>query len=353
MKKNFIILLIGLLPFMSLAQTTIGSSVNPSIGDVYSFTLLKDTSIMRDPGPSGNGVAWSFSNFSDSSMYDFTYSDTTGKPRNASVYPRSNMAFKEAGSSASGLYGFANQNSSAYSICADLFYILNSYYCVPYNGNLDLFRYPMNFGNSFQDADTGYWTVSVPGQGSTDMKRTISSVTTYDGFGNLTINGASKTNVSRIHILQTIIDTINEQLSPPVYVNQVNSVKDIYMWFDNVNKKPVMIMEKDSSRSIGMFQTSTVTRKVLIDDIFLGVKKDQTSNSISIYPNPASNQLLLHRGSDSKEEVRIFDSNGKLVYQSVISGTKNMIDISSLAKGIYFIETGEMNSGKTIRFIKD
>lgn len=59
-----------------------------------------------------------------------------------------------------------------------------------------------------------------------------------------------------------------------------------------------------------------------------------TDNEVSIYPNPATNQLTITY-SQHIEEVRIIDLTGKTV--KIITNNFNNIDISDIAKGLYYV----------------
>lgn len=62
--------------------------------------------------------------------------------------------------------------------------------------------------------------------------------------------------------------------------------------------------------------------------------------SISIYPNPASESVSLKTDYHKYPELRttIHDLSGKTVLESTINGTRNLIDISTLKEGVYYIK---------------
>ena len=58
-------------------------------------------------------------------------------------------------------------------------------------------------------------------------------------------------------------------------------------------------------------------------------------NSISVYPNPASDKLyFIEKGKYPDVEIRIYDLNGKVVFQQMHM-SDNCIDISNLLPGVY------------------
>ena len=75
-----------------------------------------------------------------------------------------------------------------------------------------------------------------------------------------------------------------------------------------------------------------------------------TLNNIAIYPNPVSDQLNIYSENVVIETVAIYSMNGKKVVEELTE--TNSIDVSTLSKGIYFIEVSS-EYGKTVKkFIK-
>ena len=79
------------------------------------------------------------------------------------------------------------------------------------------------------------------------------------------------------------------------------------------------------------------TKKVIINPV--GISEIQNIASLSIFPNPASNNLSLNVELNDFENMTIemTDMYGKLVYTESVQGTyyRNNIDVSNLANGIY------------------
>ena len=75
------------------------------------------------------------------------------------------------------------------------------------------------------------------------------------------------------------------------------------------------------------------------------------SNELRIYPNPANNELrIINHELRENIDIQIFDIVGKLVlsHPSALS-PETIIDISHLAKGMYFLKIGN----KTAKFVKE
>lgn len=79
----------------------------------------------------------------------------------------------------------------------------------------------------------------------------------------------------------------------------------------------------------------------------IGDRYKATMVDIIIYPNPATDKLMLNQKSD----VEIFDITGKLV----IKATKvSQVEVKDLVKGLYFVRVkDENNNTETKKFIKE
>jgi len=73
-------------------------------------------------------------------------------------------------------------------------------------------------------------------------------------------------------------------------------------------------------------------------------------SNIKLYPNPVSDRLFISSENTVVEKIIVYSINGKILFEIV--NETNSIDVSTLSKGIYFIELSS-SEGKSIqRFIK-
>lgn len=63
------------------------------------------------------------------------------------------------------------------------------------------------------------------------------------------------------------------------------------------------------------------------------------SNEISIFPNPAKDQVTIFNSNQSISEIQLFDFNGKCVYQSSQIDLQHSIDVSLFSEGLYLLKT--------------
>ncbi|WP_178988172.1 T9SS type A sorting domain-containing protein [Winogradskyella schleiferi] len=74
-------------------------------------------------------------------------------------------------------------------------------------------------------------------------------------------------------------------------------------------------------------------------------------NSIKLFPNPTKNQLNI-TSKTIINRLTIFDINGRLLSEIELSNSEYTLDVSTLTKGVYFLEIKSGESKSTKKFIK-
>lgn len=92
-----------------------------------------------------------------------------------------------------------------------------------------------------------------------------------------------------------------------------------------------------------------VMDNILTSSGVLSVKDSGVEKSL-IYPNPANDRIFINNIENIKE-VKIYNSEGRLLKN--ISTNSTSIDVSSLEKGIYYVEILTLNKIHKTRFIKE
>jgi N-acetylneuraminic acid mutarotase/PKD repeat protein len=91
-----------------------------------------------------------------------------------------------------------------------------------------------------------------------------------------------------------------------------------------------------------------VTSEVVVSA--LGVN-NISANTIAIYPNPANSEITINAAGQKIDNATIYDINGQTVIDTK-SPSKNNIDVSQLAAGIYFIEVKVNGMSSRVKFVK-
>jgi hypothetical protein len=100
-------------------------------------------------------------------------------------------------------------------------------------------------------------------------------------------------------------------------------------------------------------KTSTVCTSVLVPvlaDVLTGVSSLSNSENIQLFPNPASDKITISSGKSIQSNVlvNIVDVAGRIAhtvsFNNLTANAHQSIDISKLAKGVYFVKINSANS---------
>jgi Tol biopolymer transport system component len=78
----------------------------------------------------------------------------------------------------------------------------------------------------------------------------------------------------------------------------------------------------------------------------LNISEERESAQFELYPNPASDELILRLGENNPALMQVFNTVGKLVYEQVIPRTGGLvrIDVADWPAGIYLVKIRGRNS---------
>ena len=65
---------------------------------------------------------------------------------------------------------------------------------------------------------------------------------------------------------------------------------------------------------------------------------------VRMYPNPAANQVTIDLQNTTANEIRMVDLYGRIVVKKSVNSQSEVIDLSNLAHGMYFVQI--CNNGK-------
>ncbi len=97
---------------------------------------------------------------------------------------------------------------------------------------------------------------------------------------------------------------------------------------------------------------STKNYNVTVQKTIVGLQKNETNNAISLYPNPASNEVLLNT-TKPIQTIFVYDIQGRLMKEIEANNAMAIaIDIQSLKCGIYIMTVRTKEGEAFIRFTK-
>jgi hypothetical protein len=175
----------------------------------------------------------------------------------------------------------------------------------------------------------------------------------YLGTGNLIwnvyeIENTSITPVSSFDVYWDTLANGNWQVMINVPGNQYTATDINYTMHPNARYRIV------ANWSYSCTPSRSANNQVLSNIIRIppaGINTPGPGQSISLYPNPAMNELMISCGTDQVEEVAILSADGKLV-SSILHPVHNRLDISRLAEGIYIAEIKISNTIQRIKWVK-
>ncbi|MEI6508163.1 MAG: T9SS type A sorting domain-containing protein [Bacteroidota bacterium] len=82
------------------------------------------------------------------------------------------------------------------------------------------------------------------------------------------------------------------------------------------------------------------------------LNSNNTQNSVSVYPNPANDKIIIELLNSQKATVEIINVTGQIIYTQKLNNKENTIPTDQLSNGIYFLKIiGENNFYSTRKII--
>ena len=123
--------------------------------------------------------------------------------------------------------------------------------------------------------------------------------------------------------------------------------------YDRVAAKTVNLKEVGSYRFNSDEGILNSRFELLFDTSILDVDSFLTP-IISIYPNPAKNEVIINSPQAQLEALYWYDAQGRLVYaEQSINTLSKVIDVTSLVSGVYIVQVKTVDGTSTHRIIKE
>ena len=88
----------------------------------------------------------------------------------------------------------------------------------------------------------------------------------------------------------------------------------------------------------GNYQNNSELWSLIDSCSSVSLTQKEEFNSLSIYPNPASNSITIKGETNMNQPFSIFDQMGREVFKGKLTGTETEVNLSSLSKGIYTLK---------------
>lgn len=297
--------------FTTLSQITITSTVNtPQIGDSFDYVIVPNYTF--NVGQTGANQTWDFSSASgNTANYNYINLANAVEP---STYPSANIVEEVSGAE--------NYYANSASGLTNIGTLYPGVIRVIYNDPKEFVKFPMTFNNTFNETFAGT-AENIAASFTTNRGGTTKI--TADGYGTLILPYTTVPNVLRVLAVSNYTDEYNGSVIG-TYIDS------IVLWYNPANRNFIANTTNNyANGSLTISQATFMAETSYVDNVSIEAIVDEKR---LIYPNPAVSQVSV---INEMSNIDIYDVSGKLV--KTIIGTNNVqiIDLSTLNKGVYFI----------------
>ena len=134
-----------------------------------------------------------------------------------------------------------------------------------------------------------------------------------------------------------------------------------YQWYDGSTLIPgatdtILIISHIGNYNVAVHNENDCQISVGINVGSVGFNEFSADNSIALYPNPVSNELLVSgnwKSETGKVKINILNVLGQIIYTEEINGKQAIINCKRFASGMYFLQLKAENRTVTKRFVKE
>lgn len=307
-----------------ISLTLIGQTITmpsvPENGVSYTFDQIEDNS---EPMDFNNEGPWDFSSVKPSTTYEMKLLPISHSSSQAD-YPKATHFIK----SQNGEFFYSYEGNE----------VLNhgrktDNTDASYSDAVLWMRFPLTSTSQFTDEiESDFKFNGFPG----DVKD--KSVSQVLGASTLVLPDGTKYNNA---ILVRTIKTLDGEVGP---LTATIKEEGKYWWVPGI-ALPIVAFEKFYLNDDIQYERSSFLKAEKLLSVNLLSQK-----TIDFYPNPANDQFSINL--QSKSEVSIYDLQGKVVYQEVLSAGNQILNIKNNTPGKYVLTVNDFKSTRRQIFIK-
>lgn len=335
MKKQLFIIA-TLISSISFGQSLTQAN-EPTIGQSIQMYVC-DTTVSNLATVMGNNVTWDYSNIvSDGGATSLIDIVSAAQTTNGAFFQNSTKAISFQGALLNYISSTPTQRLSQGFVFNDA--VLGDV-VADFNANSEkVVAYPFSLGNSVTDNFNG--TISFTFNGGLQTPTcTGNSLAKIDGQGTLKL--PSNTNLSDV-IRYVLIDTIFTQVSIlpfPFPASDIQIIRKQYEYYNlTATSLPVFVYT-----SIDVLQSGSSTPLVSQKNILSSVQPTNTSglneqekSTFLVYPNPTNGELNIIDSFNGSTTLCVIDQTGRVVLSKNTITAAEILDLSSLKKGMYTV----------------
>lgn len=335
MKKQLFIIA-TLISSISFGQSLTQAN-EPTIGQSIQMYVC-DTTVGNLATVMGNNVTWDYSNIvSDGGATSLIDIVSAAQTTNGAFFQNSTKAISFQGALLNYISSTPTQRLSQGFVFNDA--VLGDV-VADFNANSEkVVAYPFSLGNSVTDNFNG--TISFTFNGGLQTPTcTGNSLAKIDGQGTLKL--PSNTNLSNV-IRYVLVDTIFTQVSIlpfPFPASDIQIIRKQYEYYNlTATSLPVFVYT-----SIDVLQSGSSTPLVSQKNILSSVQPTNTSglneqekSTFLVYPNPTNGELNIIDSFNGSTTLCVIDQTGRVVLSKNTITAAEILDLSSLKKGMYTV----------------
>lgn len=296
------------------------AAFEPIVGDTNRAYVV-DTSYYTsglNVGLTGANTLWTYSNLlASGNIITSAYVDPTAVPASTN-YAGCTIVQKQ------GALNTFYKSVNSPSVQTEFLGINSSSITMNFNNSAISMRYPFSFGDLISDNFSGSFTFSLSGTASGN------ATVVADGSGTLVLpNGVVFNNVLRVKSSQ------NTGFSALILTGTIKQIN--YSWYDASQKFPILSINYQSTSITGS-GSPTVSAQVLgnKNNFVIGMNEQHLDPaSVSVFPNPVSEELYVNAKGLEINSIRIINSLGQEVMREEKT---NRLSTTTLSPGIYMAE---------------
>lgn len=343
MNLRFILLpILSVLALSVKAQITLGTQDMPKVFEKYVSAYIDDDVIAFDPTVGGASATWDLSAFnSDGRGLDtaeFVSPEEAGYDKE---FPNANLIIENddftimANSGEDGIYWLGG---------AFAFGPVEQETTVEFEGNFKYLGLPLDYEDKNVSSFSFKLSNEMGGGISLETQQNFKRSYHVDGHGSMKMGNGNSYDVLRIKVIE--VDSGTTVIKSPLGEETTNdrSYSYYYEFWAKGFGQPLARVEVDSadnSMAIGI-------ELLDLQKTVVGAGERPVSQSLSVFPNPASDRIQIEQGQDVVE-VQFFDLTSRTLIDR--KSYANGVDVSSLSPGLYLVEAID-SKGSPIGFQK-
>lgn len=341
--KRLILLFLIVLSIPTFSQITVTQNHLPTVNDTIHYK--SGTFNNFDPNATGTNYTWDFSNVNANNLRADTIISVTQTPVVYNVvfnFLIANQAYINQtppsmgmGLEVSDYYDFFKKATNYYRKAGFGATINGVQTPVKYDNPELYFKLPLTYGTT--DSSVSKYGLPIPGYGY--YGQTIKRKHIADGWGTLITPYGTYEAIRVKHVID-IKDTIfSESLNFGYNITRPTSYEYYWLTNSNIRAYAAKVYRNGMFYTIDFYYDPTTS----VDDV--------KSLSCLVYPNPASDKLIISSPTNEEKQLILYDTFGRIIYETTLHTATSEIDVKQLKSGVYIALLRSNQHNKILKIV--